>query len=124
MLGVIAGVVGAVIYIILGIPMALLVGNTMASIFTNMMGSMNPEQAEVVRQQMEASQSVGNAIISGIIGAVFLVIFSTLGGLVAVPLFEKRKGGGSGTPPPPPPPAFGGQPQQPGAGYSSFGTGS
>jgi hypothetical protein len=38
-------------------------------------------------------------IIAGIVGAIVLVILSVLGGLIAVPIFEKRKGD---VPPPPP----------------------
>jgi hypothetical protein len=100
LLGVIAGAIGGIIYLILGVPMALILGNTMAAVITNIMASADPQQAEMVKAQMAASQNIGSAIISGFIGAVMLAIFSTLGGLIAVPIFEKRKGG-PGVPPPP-----------------------
>ncbi len=111
MIGALAGLVGAVIYIILGVPMSLLVGNTLASMAANLMANADPAQAEVFRQQIAQSQTVVSAIVSAIITATLLVIFSTVGGLLAVPIFEKRKDGGMGVPPPPsPPPGYGGQP--------------
>jgi hypothetical protein len=70
-----------------------------------MMQSADPRQAEIMRAQIAASQSVGAAILSGIVFAFFILVFSTLGGLIAVPIFEKRKGGPGM---PPPPPGFGG----------------
>jgi len=41
-----------------------------------------------------------------LIMAVLLIVFSVLGGLIGIPLFEKRKGNAM----PPPPPATGGGP--------------
>ena len=99
MVGVIAGVVGGLIYIVLGIPVSILMGSAMTGLMGRMFESLDPAQAEALRQQMEASQTVLGAIVNGLITAVLLVIFSTVGGLLGVPLFEKRKGA---TPPPPP----------------------
>ena len=42
-------------------------------------------------------------LIAKIIGAILTIVFATVGGLIAVPIFEKRKGAAE----PPPPPAFG-----------------
>jgi hypothetical protein len=112
LLGVIAGAVGAVIYLIIGVPMALILGNTMSAVLSNIVASTDPQQAEILKAQMAASQSVGSAILFGFIYAIILAIFSTLGGLIAVPIFEKRKGG-PGVPPPPQnyggPQGYGGQ---------------
>ena len=83
-----------------------------------------PEAAEAFRQQaaIMQGQSVGQQLIASIpmalIGAVMLVIFATVGGLIGVSVFEKRKDGGAGMPPPPP--SFGGQP---GGSYTSPGAG-
>jgi hypothetical protein len=55
------------------------------------MESIDPAQRDMVRTSMEAGQTVAGAIVNGLILAVFLVIFSTLGGLVGIPIFEKRK---------------------------------
>jgi len=71
----------------------------------------NPAQAEMMRVQMEAGQTVVRAIVNGFILAVLLIIFSTLGGLIGIPIFEKRKGNTT----PAPPQNFGGGP----GGYGS-----
>ncbi len=104
-LGVLAGVVGAAIAILIGIPISILMGSAMTAFFVGLMERIDPSQAEMIRRQIEAGQTVGGAIINGIILAALLVIFSTLGGLIAVPIFEKRK---RDLPVPPPPQNFGG----------------
>ncbi len=108
LLGAIAGGVGSAIYLVLGIPLGILAGKASASMLTNLIQNANPEQAEVFRQQIEAAQNqsfierLPQAILIGILVAILLSIFSTLGGLLGVPLFQSRKGGGAGAPPPPP----------------------
>jgi len=69
---------------------------------------LDPRQADLIRQQIEAAggPSITAAIVHALILAVLLVIFSIIGGLLGVPIFEKRKGG----PPPPPPINVGGGP--------------
>jgi hypothetical protein len=52
------------------------------------------------RAQMAAGETILGAIVNAIILAVCLVIFSTLGGLIGVPLFEKRKRDTFSPPPP------------------------
>lgn len=104
--GALAGVVGAVIALIVGIPLSLLMGSAMSGMLTSMIESMDPSQAETMRRQMEAAQTLSGAILNGLMIAVILLIFSTLGGLVGIPLFEKRKDNLT----PPPPPASGGGP--------------
>ncbi|MGI8657016.1 MAG: hypothetical protein ACR2LC_17565 [Pyrinomonadaceae bacterium] len=107
MLGAIAGGVGSVIYIILGVPLSIMAGKASASMLTNLIQNANPEQAEIVRQQIEAAQNqsfieqLPQAILFAILVAIFLSILSTLGGLLGVPLFQSRKGGGASTTPPP-----------------------
>jgi hypothetical protein len=100
LLGLIAGVVGGLIVIIIGIPVELLVGTAIKSILVNIIASANPSQAEMMRDQMMTGVTVARTIINQIIAAIFLLIFSVLGGLLAIPIFEKRKG--TLTPPPPP----------------------
>jgi hypothetical protein len=114
-LGLMAGVVGALIYIVIGIPLGILLGATMLSLITNFMESVDPRQAELMRAQMQAGQSIVTHIIRGLFSAFILLIFSTLGGLLGVPIFEKRKGGPDL---PPPPQTFGGGQTTPG-GYGS-----
>ena len=101
--GALAGVVGAVIVIVIGIPISLLTSALVSGFFVSLISGMDPSQAEMMRQQMEAGQTVAGAIVNAIILAVLLVIFSTVGGLIGVSIFEKRKGGNL----PPPPQGFG-----------------
>jgi hypothetical protein len=104
--GAIAGGIGAAIYLVLGIPLAIVSGAAMREMLISLMASVDPRQAEMIRTQMEAQgESIASAIFQGLIGAVLLVVFAIIGGLIGIPLFEKRKGGG---PVPPPPPAPGG----------------
>lgn len=98
-LGAIAGLVGAVISVIIGIPVSILMSGVMVGIVVKLIESINPSQAEMMRTQMEAGQTVAGAVVNGLILAVLLVIFSTLGGLIGIPIFEKRKG--NVMPPPP-----------------------
>lgn len=115
-LGLLAGVVGALIYIVIGIPLGILMGNTMMSLISGLMGSIDPRQAEMMRAQMQAGQSIISHILRGLFSAFLLLIFSTLGGLLGIPIFEKRKGGPDL---PPPPQGFGGNQPAPG----SYGSG-
>ncbi|HEX2271573.1 MAG TPA: hypothetical protein VHH35_18655, partial [Pyrinomonadaceae bacterium] len=105
--GAIAGAIGAVISLVVGIPLSIVSGSAMRGILIGMVERANPEQAEMVRRQMEASaESIAGAIINGVIVAVLLFLFAVIGGLIGVALFEKRKGGSA----PPPPPHSGGAP--------------
>ena len=72
----------------------------MQSVMVNFVESVNPSQAELMRQQMAAGATVAGAIVNQLIAAVILFIFAIIGGLLGVPIFEKRKG--DLTPPPPP----------------------
>ena len=100
-LGVIAGAIGAVISIILGIPISLAMGPVMRDMIVSLMHNVDPRQAEIMRQQFEAQgNAIAPLIIQSLIGAGLLFVFAILGGLLGVPIFEKRKGA------PPPPPTF------------------
>ena len=101
-LGGLAGVIGAAIHLVLGIPIAYAMTPKIMNLMINIIESADPQQAEMVRRQFEASGGGGaifSFIIQGLIVAVLLLVFSIIGGLLGVPIFEKRKGG---TPPPPP----------------------
>jgi len=124
MVGVIAGVIGGVIYFVIGVPLGILRGNTMGAQFGSLIAYFDPQQGAIFREQMSQFSGVGFTIIVGFIRAVLLIIFSTIGGLFGVPIFEKRKSGPGAPPPPqgfggpqgggnPPPPSYG----QPGGGY-------
>jgi hypothetical protein len=98
--GVFAGLIGGAIALLLGIPINLLLGGVMSQLMFRLVENVDPSQAEMVRERLLASQTVAGAIVNGVISAVFLFIFAVVGGLIGIPLFEKRKG--SNTPPPPP----------------------
>jgi hypothetical protein len=99
-LGVIAGVVGGLIVIVIGIPVNLVVGAAINGILANLIESVNPAQAQMMRQQMAAGATVAGTIVNQLIAAALLFVFAIIGGLLGVPIFEKRKG--DLTPPPPP----------------------
>jgi hypothetical protein len=105
-LGALAGVVGALISLILGIPNSLAMGPTMRNMVIGLLARVDPRQAELMREQIEAAgSSIGPVIINALILAVLLFVFSIIGGLLGVPIFEKRKAAL-----PPPPPGTGGGP--------------
>lgn len=87
MLGAMAGLIGGIIFFVIGFPIAYLYG---------------AEQMQEAFRQANIDlpiAGVGLFIISYLIGGVFLLILSVIGGLISVPIFEKRK---DGVPPPPP----------------------
>ena len=100
-LGAIAGVVGAAIELIIGIPINYAMGPTMRNLMIRILENADPRQAEVIRRQLEAGggDSIAAHISQGLISAVLLFVFALIGGLLGVVIFEKRKGG---APPPPP----------------------
>jgi len=105
MIGALAGVIGAVISLILGIPISYAMGPTMRNLLLSLVENLDRQQAELLRHQLEMSgDSIVPVIINALILAVLLFVFSVIGGLIGTALFEKRKGG----PVPPPPPTPGG----------------
>ena len=88
MTGALAGVVGAVIYLIIGLPIVLLFGA--ASI---------EESLSKSGVQMPLSGTL-MLVVGSLLAAVGLIVLATLGGLLAIPIFEKRKD--DAVPPPPP----------------------
>jgi hypothetical protein len=92
--GALAGIVGAVIYLIIGVPIAYFSGAA-ATIEDTLARS---------GLQLPLSGTL-LIIISAFLAAIFLLVLSVLGGLIAVPIFEKRK---DGMPPPPAPQDFAG----------------
>jgi hypothetical protein len=94
-LGAVAGVVGAIISAVLGIPFMILgVGSA----------AMNQNAAN-------AGIGAGIMAVGGVVGllirAVFVIAFAVLGAIIGNAVLGKR-GGGVNTPPPPPPAGFGG----------------
>ncbi|HYP29328.1 MAG TPA: hypothetical protein VE262_21635 [Blastocatellia bacterium] len=109
--GALAGLVGAGVYLVLGVPLGILTQSISLDIMRQVAdGSNNPELRETFRQmiqQME-NQTFTQKLLAGLLQfawfSVVMVAFSTLGGIIGVALFEKRKGqtpppGGPGYPP-------------------------
>jgi hypothetical protein len=99
-LGALAGVIGGVLNLIIGTPIAYIMSR----------GVMDQMAAQFEQAGINLPAGLIGfplLILFGIIGIVLYTILATIGGLIGVPLFEKRKGG-AGVPPPPPP-NFGGQ---------------
>jgi hypothetical protein len=105
-IGAIAGLIAAGVYLVVNIPMILLgVGEELQRyLVEQMVASVNiPEFQEDLRKAIEESinQTPAQRLVSTlpilILSAVLFVGFSTLGGLLGIALFEKRRG----QPPPP-----------------------
>jgi len=113
--GAITGAIGGLLYLIIGMPLAYLV---------------SAAAVEAQFQQLrQAGINIPGALggfalffVGGIIAFIMFIILALVGGLIGVPLFEKRKDGANmpPSPPPPPPPGYGGQ-QPPAGGYGGYG---
>lgn len=106
-IGAIVGVIGGLIYLVVGAPLAFFINSA------------------AIEAQMEQMRGAGISLpfagfalvmVGAIIGVIVDAILGLVGGLIGVPLFEKRKGDGM---PPPPPPAAGGFGGPAGGGYGS-----
>ena len=94
LVGGLAGVFGGIIYFIITLPIALLWGAAVMSEQFNRSGVQMPFSGPVLM------------IVGSLIGAIILALLATLGGVIGVAIFEKRKGSGGA----PPPPNVGGTP--------------
>jgi hypothetical protein len=86
-IGAMSGAVGALIYFVIGLPITLIFGTA---------------QIEDAFRRSGVEVPLGGialAIVGVFIVGVMILIFCTIGGILGVPIFEKRKGA---TPPPPP----------------------
>lgn len=113
MVGLLAGVIGSVINIIVGIPLEVLAGNPTTRMMLGFMERMeSKEMAEAIRQieatisRPTSEQLLDVFSLNTLIGFIVVTGLATLGGLIAVPIFEKRKA--QQAPPPLPPPDFSG----------------
>ena len=86
--GALAGVVGGIIYVIIYLPISLIWGMAAMTEQLNRSGVQIPFSGTIL------------VIIGSIIGAIMLVLLSTLGGVIGTAIFEKRKGDGLAPPPP------------------------
>jgi hypothetical protein len=111
--GLLAGLVGAGVYLVLGIPIGLVFNQTGFSVVKSIFATLN--NSEINRAMEEAIRNAENqglaerlvgALVGWCITSVISVGFSTIGGLIGVAMFEKRKG----QYPPQAPPSSGGFP--------------
>jgi hypothetical protein len=89
-LGVLTGIVGAVLFFIISVPLNYFISGA------------NLEET-LARMNVQLPAGVSGLLLfalSGLVGGLVLICLSIIGGLISVPIFEKRKDG-----PPPPPPA-------------------
>jgi len=94
--GILTGIIGAVLYFIIGVPIAYFIS-----------GANIEETIRGAGVQLPAGVSgLLLFVLSGLVVGGLLLVLSIIGGLLSVPIFEKRKDG----PPPPPPQDFAGGP--------------
>lgn len=114
-IGLLAGAVGLVVELIIGVPLTILTGYSELNFLIGFMERVDAQKAEMYRQRMEeiisrpfVEQFFYSVFSLGtLISLLIMLVFALVGGLIAVPLFEKRKFDAG---PPPPPPYYGGTP--------------
>lgn len=97
--GALSGVVGALLYLLINLPVTFFIGTAALEEQLGRSGVELPVSGPLLM------------VLGGLLAAVGLIIISTIGGLIAVPIFEKRKSDIT----PPPPPSAGGA----GGGYAA-----
>jgi hypothetical protein len=98
--GFLAGVIGAVVWQVLAVPVTIMVGPIQARMLDRLLNTGNlPDNVRPIFETLR--QNAGFSIVRFIIGGFFTlmvsIIFSTIGGLIGAALFRTR------TPPLPPP---------------------
>ncbi|MDT4896328.1 MAG: hypothetical protein QOH25_1405 [Acidobacteriota bacterium] len=117
LLGGIAGAIGWAVELIVGVPLTILTGYPELRFMVGLLERVDPQKAELYQRNVEYAMSRPFAeqffhsvfSLQSLLSLLISVAFAVVGGLVAVPLFEKRKID-TGAPPPPPPPYYGGTP--------------
>jgi hypothetical protein len=119
--GVLAGLVGAGVHLVLGVPISIIFNQAGLGVVKSLFDQMNDPQIRAAMDEAlkaQENQGLAEQLVAALLGwfivSVVSIGFSTLGGLIGVAMFEKRKGqqppapgyGGAGFPPPgsPPPP--------------------
>lgn len=99
--GLLAGVVGAFVWLVLFIPMTLLMAPFQSGMIQRMLASANdmPPEFRAVLERMASDTGIGIGVVFFFFAFLFVSsIFGMIGGLFGALLFRKN------TPPPPPPP--------------------
>ena len=115
-LGLLAGLVGTAVRIVVGVPVAILTGHPDVRTMISLIERLDASKAEPYRQGLEEMltltffEQFAAAVFSlqTVLNLLVTLVFALVGGLLAAPLFEKRKADAGG--PPPPPPYYGGTP--------------
>jgi hypothetical protein len=93
LVGLLAGIVGAFVYLVVSIPINLLMAPLEQRIVQRLLETMNnmpPELREYATRSTSAGMRVGSAIVSFIFMLFLGAIFSTIGGLVGALIFGKK----------------------------------
>ena len=118
--GLLAGLIGAGVYLVLGVPLGLVFSQSGLSVIRSVFEAFNnPEINRAMEEAIRNSQNQGlgerllGSLVSWCISSVISIGFAAIGGLIGVAMFEKRKG--QYPPPGFPPQGFPpGGPQHPG----------
>jgi uncharacterized membrane protein YeaQ/YmgE (transglycosylase-associated protein family) len=113
MIGLMAGAIGGAIYLIISVPLNALMSNLTLGVMESLSHNMGDLQFQKMMQQVierQREQPLAMRLVLGflgaIVGGVILTGFTTLGGLLGVAFFEKRKGDQMPPPPPSYPPQY------------------
>ena len=98
LVGLLAGLVGAIVHLLVSIPLQAYLGPMMSAWSEGMMRSRRSDMPPELRRVMNEMGPQALVVISGIIFGGVSVVFATLGGLLGVLFFRKS------LPPAPPPP--------------------
>jgi hypothetical protein len=107
-LGALAGVVGTIVSLSIGIPLGLILGDSFNEFLVKAFENFSPQAAEEMRKQMEIAQAqtfvqkLPTILATAAFSTVIYIAFAALGGLLGVKLFEKRQMTLDNAPPPPP----------------------
>lgn len=107
--GLLAGLIGGIVQLVVGLPLVILIGVPWMGAIISWLERMDPKQADRIRHTMEAMQNrpfleqLIARLPGAMLGFVLTIVFATIGGLIAVAIFEKRARLPAT---PPPPPAF------------------
>ena len=97
--GLLAGVVGAGVYLVLGVPIVLAFNGAGLGMIRSVISQMgNPEAQRMIEDAVRNSQNqpltdrLMGALLGWLIASVISIGFASIGGLIGVAIFEKRKG--------------------------------
>jgi hypothetical protein len=114
LVGALAGAIGMVVELLVGVPLTILTGYPELNLLVSIMERVDSQRAEMYRQRVEElisrsfSEQFFHSVFSlgTLLSLLITVVFALVGGLIAIPLFEKRKADAG----PPSPPYYGGTP--------------